>query len=384
MGLVDIGKHDRTISFVVDTDSQYLFFVFAIPSLPANPTPKDLPAMLPKPRCFRHAAFTLVELLVVIAIIGVLVALLLPAVQFARESARRASCQNNLKQWGLALNNFEGTIRSFPSSWKPTTPIGTRVDGWSAQAQLLPYLEQGSAYNFINFDNSYTQQMLVPNTLPPAKISAMKVPVLICPSEKRTGIRFDAANIAEHAPLNYAANLGVWFVFDPATRQGGAGAFTPMQPTSGGEVTDGYSNTIAFSEVKTYTPYYRNAALANPTAPVPASVCSLGGQFKSDSGHTEWVDGRAHQTGFTSLFGPNTEVVCNVSGLPYDVDWTNQQEGAGTAVTSAAVTSRSYHPNGVQCVMVDGSVHFISDTIHISIWQALSTRHGNEPAAVPK
>ncbi len=283
----------------------------------------------------------------------------------------------------MALNNFEGTIRTFPSSWKPTAPVGTRVDGWSAQAQLLPYMEQGSIYNFIDFNLSYTVQLPVPSSNPPAKISATKVPVLFCPSEKRTGIRYDAAGIAEHAPLNYGANLGIWFVFDPVTQRGGEGAFTPMLPTSGGEVTDGYSNTICFAEVKTYTPYYRNAAQANPAAPLPASVCSMGGQFKTDTGHTEWVDGRVHQSGFTSLFGPNTEVTCTVSGTPYDLDWTNQQEGAGTAVTCAVVTSRSYHPNGVQCAMVDGSVHFISDSIHLKVWQALSTRHGNESVSVP-
>lgn len=332
----------------------------------------------------RRNAFTLVELLVVIAIIGILVALLLPAVQFARESARRSSCQNNLKQLALALNNFEGAHRKFPSSWKAAAPVAGKIDGWSAQAQLLPFMEQGSIYNFINFDLSYTQHAPLPNSNPPAKISSMKVPVLICPSERKTAIRFDALGVAEHAPLNYGANVGIWFIFDNVTATGGAGAFTPMNPTSGGEVSDGYSNTIAFSEVKTYTPYYRNAALANPAAPTPASVCSLGGQFKTDSGHTEWIDGRTHQTGFTSLFGPNTEVICNVSGVQYDLDWTNMQEGAGTAVTSAAVTSRSYHPNGVQAAMVDGSVHFFSDTIHLSVWQALSTRQGNEVAKVPE
>ena len=332
----------------------------------------------------RRQAFTLIELLVVIAIIGVLVALLLPAVQFARESARRSSCQNNLKQLATALNNFEGSQRKFPSSWKPTAPVGTRIDGWSAQAQLLPYMEQGSIYGFMNFDISYTQHPPVPSISPPTKISAVKVPVLLCPTEGRTKIRFDSAGVGEHAPLNYAANLGIWFVFDNVTGMGGAGAFAPMHPTSGGEVTDGYSNTICFSEVKTYTPYYRNAALANPAAPLPAGVCSLGGQFKTDSGHTEWVDGRVHQTGFTSLFGPNTKVHCTVGGTLYDLDWTNQQEGVGTAVTSAAVTSRSYHRNGVQCAMVDGSVHFISNNIELSIWQALSTRQGNEVAKVPE
>jgi prepilin-type N-terminal cleavage/methylation domain-containing protein/prepilin-type processing-associated H-X9-DG protein len=340
--------------------------------------------MLATPFDSRRQAFTLIELLVVIAIIGILVALLLPAVQFARESARRCSCHNNLKQLALALQNFESTNRKFPSSWKPTAPVGTRVDGWSAQAQLLPYLEQGGIYGFMNYEISYTQHPPMPNISPPAKISAMKVPVFLCPSEKRTGIRFDAAGIAEHAPLNYGANLGVWFVFDPATRLGGAGAFTPLQPTSGGEVTDGYSNTVCFAEVKTFTPHFRNAALANPPAPNPTGVCGLGGQFRIDTGHTEWVDGRAHQTGFTSLFGPNTKVLCNVSGSQYDLDWSNQQEGAGPAVTSAVVTSRSYHPNGVQCAMLDGSVHFINNTIQLHVWQALSTRQGNESISVPK
>ena len=332
----------------------------------------------------RRRAFTLVELLVVIAIIGILVALLLPAVQFARESARRASCQNNLKQLALAVQNFESSNRTFPSSWRPTAPVNGKVDGWSAQAQILPYLEQGSMYGFMNFDVSYTVHPPVPSTSPATKISAYKVPVLICPSESKTHIRFDAAGVGEFAPLNYGANLGIWFVYDPATARGGDGAFTPNQPTSGGSVTDGYSNTICFAEVKTYNPYYRNAALANPAPPAPGGVCGMGGSFKADTGHTEWVDGRSHQSGVTMLFGPNTKVACNVSGIEYNVDWTNMQEGAGTAVTSAAITSRSYHRGGVQAAMLDGSVHFFADSIQLGVWQALATRSLNEPVSVTK
>src|SRR5206468_5184771 len=98
-----------------------------------------------------RGGFTLVELLVVIAIIGVLVALLLPAVQAAREASRRMSCGNNLKQIGLALQNFEATHKAFPSSLRPTPPDPSGLfNGWSVHAQLLAYIEQGNVYQNIN------------------------------------------------------------------------------------------------------------------------------------------------------------------------------------------------------------------------------------------
>src|SRR3569623_208544 len=110
----------------------------------------------------RHSlrAFTLVELLVVVAISGVLISLLLPAVQAAREAARRSSCANNLRQLGLALHNFESANRSFPSSLRPTPvdPATGTFAGWSALAQLLPCLEQGNVFGAINFDLPYRVQ----------------------------------------------------------------------------------------------------------------------------------------------------------------------------------------------------------------------------------
>src|SRR6478672_2912781 len=104
-----------------------------------------------KPLLPPRPAFTLVELLVVIAIIGILVALLLPAVQFARESARRSSCGNNLKQMTLAVHNFELVHKGLPSSYKPVVAANGSISGWSAQSQILPYLEEGSKFNFLNF-----------------------------------------------------------------------------------------------------------------------------------------------------------------------------------------------------------------------------------------
>ena len=116
----------------------------------------------------------------------------------------------------------------------------------------------------------------------------------------------------------------------------------------------------------------------------PSDICSLGGVFKPDSGHTEWVDGRSHQTGVTTVFGPNTEVLCNVGGVEYDVDWTNQQEGlSATVATYAAVTARSHHPGVVNALLMDGSVRAFSETIDRQLWQELSTRNGNEVIELP-
>ncbi len=337
---------------------------------------------MPRHNASRRHAFTLIELLVVIAIIGILVALLLPAVQFARESARRMSCGNNLKQLGLAIQTFEAANRHMPSSYQPTAMQASgNVDGWSCQAQILPYLERGDLYDRIDFTKTYSQQVLIPGTVAPVRLSAVKVDVLICPSEINTQIRNGPAG-PEHAPLNYGCNLGVWFVYDRPSGKTGDGAFVPVTNISPGEYQDGRSNVLAFMEVKTYTAYYRNAAIPNPSIPSLTGVCALGGDFKTNSGHTEWVDGRAHQTGCTTLFGPNAKVPCTVGGIPYSVDWNNQQEGVGTAPTYAAVTARSYHPNLVQAVMMDGSVHSFFNSIDLRLWQALSTRNQGEAASI--
>jgi prepilin-type processing-associated H-X9-DG protein len=110
-------------------------------------------------------------------------------------------------------------------------------------------------------------------------------------------------------------------------------------------------------------------------------MAGMGGDFKSSTGHTEWVDGRSHQTSFTATFSPNTSVPFedSSSGQIYDVDWTNQQEGnSDTARTYAAVTSRSFHEGGVNTCRADGSVHFESSDISVDVWQAKATRNGGE------
>src|SRR6266481_6033709 len=133
----------------------------------------------------KHSAFTLIELLVVIAIIGVLIALLLPAVQKARESANRAKCQNNLRQIGIALHSYHGDHGSFPSGylWKPKNPdVPTQTDpGWSWAALLLPYLEQDNLQRQINYRSSVADPMNEP-------IRSTILSMFVCPTDTKTGL----------------------------------------------------------------------------------------------------------------------------------------------------------------------------------------------------
>ena len=326
-----------------------------------------------------RAGFTLVELLVVIAIIGVLVALLLPAVQAAREAARRGQCLNNLKQIGLATHQYHDANGELPASFIPQ-PTTASYDSWSIQARLLPFLEQGNIYSGINFKLSYKDPS---QTINGVQITSMRVPVYRCPSEMGEEQRIDGA--ITWAPMSYGANLGTWFIYDPATLEGGDGAFAANGKHGFDGVTDGTSNTLCFTEVKWWQPYLREGH--NPdsvNAPIPATtaeVAALGGDFKPDSGHTEWTDARSHQTGFTAVFTPNTRVEFVGSGGPVDIDFTSAREGQGQFKTYAAVTARSHHSGIVNASLLDGSVRPITDAVDMAVWRALATRTGDETIA---
>ncbi|MCC9600367.1 DUF1559 domain-containing protein [Stieleria sp. JC731] len=330
-----------------------------------------------------RTGFTLVELLVVIAIIGILVGLLLPAVQAAREAARRMSCSNNMKQLLLASHNYESAFKTLPAAWS-ITPDGK---GWSMQARILPFVEAVAIADGIQFDQGYGQSTLFIDgeSVP---VSSIRVPTLQCPSDPLDDPRM-GSNGPAYYKLNYAVNEGTWFVFDPMDRSKiGDGMFVPNRYLKFRDCLDGLSNTIAMAEVKGWTPYFRDAAISGDLSEPQTieDICSLGGSFKTETGHTEWVDGRVHQAGFTTVFTPNKKVLCTVSGVEYDVDWTNMREGkdfSDPARTYGAVTSRSYHVGGVEIGMTDGSVNFISDSVDGQLWKDLSTRMGRETVQLP-
>ena len=331
----------------------------------------------------KRAGFTLVELLVVIAIIGVLVGLLLPAVQAAREAARRMSCQNNVKQLGLSMHNYESANRCFPPAGviRGFTAINTNAS-WSIHGRILPYLEQANLYQRINLDIPWDDQ---------AVLSGLKLPVFACPSDPNSDTPRDLSpKLASPLfPTTYGFNLGSWLVFNPANGQAGDGVFGPNLRIGFNGVSDGTSNTLMVAEVRARQHYGRNepvvGGMALPAADEAAVAAKVPAAFVwcRPNGHTEWPDARVHHHGFTTALGPNGRLrlatASNLCPAGVDIDYTSQQEATSPTVpTHAIITSRSYHTGGVNVVLVDGSVRFISQSISLSTWRNLGTRSGGE------
>ena len=320
--------------------------------------------------------FTLIELLVVIAIIAVLVALLLPAVQQAREAARKTQCRNNNKQIGLALHNYADAMKMFPPV--SVLPFGSTFEPWSGHARLLPYIDGAALSKLIDWAASpeFTGSPVAART---------RVPIYMCPSEPNDRAR--QTPTLTHYPVNYSFNEGTWFIFDPPTGNVGNGAFHPNRGFRAADITDGLSNTLAAAENKAYQPNLWDAnnpatlGIAPPANPA-ALVTYFGGTFDSN-GHTEWVEGDVHETGITTLFTPNTRVPYAVGGITYDIDFTSVRDGESTTLpTYAAITSRSYHVGSVTVLMLDGAVRGVGNSIDLKIWRGVGTRNGKEVAAL--
>ena len=335
-------------------------------------------------RSRRRHAFTLIELMVVIAVISTLVALLLPAVQQARETARRASCKNNLKQIGLALHNYLEANTTFPPSFclKARTTLSLNNGSWSIHGRLLPFLEQGAASQRVRLDIAWDTQIAT-------GVPTMRIPTYLCPSDPHDQVRLDSSGNPKVYPQTYGFNFGSWLVHDPSTGRGGTGAFFVNSSMRPKDFTDGMSTTLCAGEVRAFTSYFRNTIDPGPTAPASASdlaAFAAGAQFKlgpstnDNTGHTEWCDGRVHHSGITTVFTPNTLVeYLHTDGRTYDVDYNSQQEGrSATQPSYAAVTSRSYHAGMVHVVMMDGSSRAITESIARQVWRALGTRRGGE------
>jgi prepilin-type N-terminal cleavage/methylation domain-containing protein/prepilin-type processing-associated H-X9-DG protein len=328
-------------------------------------------------RCGR--GFTLIELLVVIAIIGVLVALLLPAVQAAREAARRIQCANNLKQVGIALHGYHGALGSFPVGFLyPTTPAPPTTSPlqyrWSAFAQMTPHLEQANLFNALNFD--FPLAFRPASASPfwpfyPANATAMatKVSLFLCPSDGAQ------APAADSGPTNYAFCSGDGSAGGDATGANGTFILGPACSLAG--ITDGSSGTVAVSEQllgiagpysqtsPTPIPSQTSRAFARVSAgPLTDGSCAVAGAgwlFNKGAG---WWDGNYLNTLYNHHATPNARV-------PDCVTYHNPGWKA----------ARSLHPGGVNALFCDGHVAFVKDAVDPRVWRGLATRAGGEMIA---
>ncbi len=322
--------------------------------------------------------FTLVELLVVIAIIGVMVGLLLPAVQASREAARGTHCRNNLRQVGLAVLNYEASQRHLPPGAVVDLSVTSTANNgsWGVHGRILPYLEQANLYEEVDLSTAWDFQ---------AAIDGLKIPTFACPSDPLSDeLRDPGGGKAKFYPTNYGFNYGTWLVFNPRTGEGGDGAFFPNSYLRMARFSDGASMTLMAAEVKAWQPYTRNGG--PPSTDIPATVAEAeaavasGAQFKT-TGHTEWPDGRVHHAGMTTTMTPNTRVNYQRDGVTYDADFNSWQEGKnGKAgqTSHAIVTSRSHHPGSVHVVLMDGSSHDVHDGIALEVWRELGSRAGGK------
>ena len=327
----------------------------------------------------RQKGFTLIELLVVIAIIGVLVGLLLPAVQAAREAARRMQCSNNMKQIALACHNYESAFKKFPpSAILDLSVTSTANNGsWGVHGRILPYLEQGNVYDTVDLSLAWDDQ---------SSIDGLKIPTYSCPSDPGSDqVRTFSDGRPSLYPTTYGFNFGRWFVYDPTTRKGGDGMFYPNSFLGFRDCLDGTTNTLLLAEVKAWTPYQRNGGPSTTVMPSSQSeaetIVASGIQFKN-TGHTEWPDGRVHHTGFTVAITPNSTVHFTNGGQVYEqTDFNSWQEGKNGIAgepTYAIITSRSYHVGLVQVALLDGSVRSVTDSVDLETWHALGTRGQRE------
>jgi prepilin-type N-terminal cleavage/methylation domain-containing protein/prepilin-type processing-associated H-X9-DG protein len=372
----------------------------------------------------RRRGFTLIELLVVIAIIAVLIALLLPAVQAAREAARRAQCVNNLKQIGLGLHNYHQATGVFPPGHGQGAHQPNYAGGyagwteWSAQAMMLPYMEQAPMYNAINwaFAGGYDYAQQCNSTVWTAKISSF-----VCPSDGNNGKGNVPSGTGTPNTNNYRASVGTtsapyWANSPPAPTAGpGYGGCGPDPFRFGGppgcspyatglfaywisygisDCTDGTSNTVAFSESlvgdSAFSPSRNNNSVTGVTAanvaeamdvsaiPVltltqalqACSTAYASGQNISSANGSRWGWGATSITMFHTIVPPNSK----------QYKWNSCRDQCGGCGPDDSIFSnaQSNHSGGVNVLFADGSVKFIKDSIAMQTWFALGTKNNGE------
>ena len=326
-----------------------------------------------------RTAFSLVELLVVIAIIGILIALLLPAVQSAREAARRASCQNNLKQIGLALHSFESPHKRLPIGSKYTQGWGT-----SWWVELLPQLEEQSLYQQLNLQIANPGMPAFGSTgaVNGQKTNGYPITVMHCPSSQVP--IFSTASIAFPYQICLPSYVGI----AGSTNEGGltearvttccspamdgqisaGGTLVPNQGIKISQVADGTSNTLCVAEESDF------------------AIDKTGAKQEVDGGYPlGWL------TGTNSIGTPPNYVSATPAAAPPTSAWniTTIRYQPNTGYSQAGVEGNPRGPNnplnsphsgGFYGLMLDGSVHFINETLDLLTLRHLATRDDGQPA----
>jgi type II secretory pathway pseudopilin PulG len=326
---------------------------------------------------------SLLEVLIVIAIISLLVAILIPAVQAARESARRAQCVNQLRQVAVALINFESARQHFPSGSISRAYAADRTTPhtfyrWSALAQVTPYLEQSVAYGGLDLSVPlYGRNFQVfPQNLAGV---ALVVPDFLCPSDQQRAVS------AGFGPTNYAVCAGSGI--GGGSPLDADGVFYTNSAVRSRQIKDGLSRTAAVSEsilgreLPRITPREsadpRYAYVFARSAPLTESSCRDSAFWNyTDLRGFAWVNGEFRSALYNHHQGPNSPEFDCVSALT---------AGSPAVIYSAFGwrTARSLHPGGVNLAMLDASVQFVDNSIAPSVWRALSTRAGRDAPLRP-
>ena len=331
----------------------------------------------------RRIAFTLIELLVVIAIIAILIGLLLPAVQKVREAAARIQCANNLKQLGLALHNYHSVNQNFPPGRAPYPLVV------SSQGRILAYIEQDNIgrmvdVNMVPLYNSNPAKYPLPLGNYQASITPVKL--FVCPSDYMNGqnpnafaIRPDGtvSSTDRYAGTNYVACIGSGDGITAAWgKYANSDGIFGQVPVTALDVTDGLSNTAAYSESLLGTGVADTTG-AIPTDPIRQTLTLPGGTTTDDATCSQGAVGGAVWSGMRGakwINGHYADANYNHHMMPNDPKWdcSNGSHNPGQAA------ARSMHPGGVNLMMGDGSVRFIHNSIDPATWRGMATRASGE------
>jgi len=322
--------------------------------------------------------FSLVELLVVIAIIGILIALLLPAVQSAREAARRTQCSNHLKQLGLAMLNYEFSHGVLPIGFVDAplwshSGAGTGWPGTTALAQLLPYLEQGNVAAVYHYDRRNLNSIN-------ADATSAEIAVYQCPSDSAQGRKaLHNINHLGWSRSNYVVSLGS----DTMARDTNGGSVAHTSDRSGMDLgTDGAFQMAQGKALALFRDGTSNTAIASEVLAGKDEVFDTSDRTWDTRGMWAW-----HMVGSSAYIHrntPNTSVGDAMWANPgQDIECVEDprmpcDNTHGTAMDEFHAAARSNHPGGVVVCFADGHVSFYSDDIDLATWKALSTIAGQE------